>query len=71
MSEAMEYFRDAKDFRKHLRSIYGVPCPECVRLLPRANPSLLLPEQTCRIHRYRDPRPESVMDAEFEQREAR
>jgi hypothetical protein len=48
--------RDIKTARAEARAKHGVPCPECVRLLPRASPSILLPEQRCRIHGYRDPR---------------
>ncbi|MES2533368.1 MAG: hypothetical protein V4636_20155 [Pseudomonadota bacterium] len=47
-----------RDTRKLLRAKYGVPCPECVRKLPKAHPSILLPQQTCRIHRHKDTRPE-------------
>lgn len=58
MSEVAEMYRGMQDLRKLLRATYGVPCPECQRLLPKANPTILLPRQACRIHRYRDPRPE-------------
>lgn len=58
MSESVEIFRAMGDMRKTLRKLYGVDCPECVRLLPRAHPSILLPGQRCRIHGYRDPRPD-------------
>lgn len=52
-----ELFNAWKDDRKKLREAFGKPCPECVRLLAKASPSILLPQQVCRIHRYRDPRP--------------
>ncbi|VVP56712.1 hypothetical protein PS880_05748 [Pseudomonas fluorescens] len=58
MSDFGEMCQDLKAHKKQLRATYGEPCPECQRLLPRANPSILLPQQTCRIHRYKDPRPE-------------
>ena len=57
MSEAVEVFVAIKDHKKRLRAKYGAPCPECQRLLPKAHPSILLPQQVCRIHKYRDPRP--------------
>lgn len=57
MSEVVEIFRATKDHNKQLRAKYGAPCPECQRLLPKAHPSILLPQQVCRIHKYRDPRP--------------
>ena len=57
MSEMVEMFGMMKDHKKRLRAKYGIPCPECQRLLPKAHPSILLPQQVCRIHGYRDPRP--------------
>lgn len=58
MSEVAEMYQGMRDFKKLLRATYGKPCPECQRLLPRANPTILLPQQRCRIHKWRDPRPE-------------
>lgn len=46
-----------RDHRRYMRRLYGVACPECVRLLPRAQPSILLPQQRCRVHKYIDQRP--------------
>lgn len=57
MSEMGEIFRELKDHRRKMRAKYGVPCPECVAKLPKASPSILLPQQTCKIHKYKDPRP--------------
>lgn len=51
--------REIRDRRREVRAKFGVPCPECVRLLPKACPTILLPQQRCRIHKYRDPRPRS------------
>ena len=58
MSETVEIFGAITDHKKRLRAKYGIPCPECQRLLPKAHPSILLPQQVCRIHKYRDQRPE-------------
>lgn len=58
MSECVEIFQAIGDHRKRLRAKYGVPCPVCVEKLPRAHPSILLPQQRCRIHGYIDTRPE-------------
>jgi hypothetical protein len=52
--------RDIRDARREKREKYGVVCPECVRLLPKANPTILLPQQRCQIHGYRDPRPRTA-----------
>jgi hypothetical protein len=57
MSDYGEMCRYIRDGRREAREKHGVPCPECVRLLPRAAPSVLLPQQRCKIHGYRDPRP--------------
>ena len=58
MSDTIDDHRAMGDHRKALRAKYGMPCPECVQKLPRAQPSILLPQQRCRIHGYRDQRPE-------------
>lgn len=52
-----EFWKDVREARREERLRLGVPCPECVRLIPRASPTILLPQQKCRIHGYRDPRP--------------
>lgn len=56
MSDYGDLCRDLREIKRELRAKLGVPCPSCVRLLPRANPSILLPGQRCKIHKYRDPR---------------
>lgn len=67
MSESIEYLRGMTDLRKEQRRLFGKPCPVCVEKLPRAHPSILVPQQVCRIHKYRDPRPESDMDSMYVQ----
>lgn len=66
MSDVAEMYQGMRDHKKRLRAKYGEPCPECVRLLPRASPTILLPQQRCRIHGYRDPR-EELTDQEYAQ----
>jgi hypothetical protein len=56
MGDEGDFWKDVREHRKHQRATLGVPCPECVRLLPKACPTILLPQQRCRIHGYRDPR---------------
>ena len=60
MSDYGDLCRDLRDAKREARAKHGVPCPECVVKLPRANPSILLPQQRCRIHGYRDPRPRTA-----------
>lgn len=57
MGDMGDYFNEVKNQRRRLREKYGEPCPECIRLLPKAYPSILLPGQVCKIHKYKDPRP--------------
>lgn len=57
MGDMGDLFKDYKQHKKEIRARYGVPCPVCVERLPKADPSILLPQQTCRIHGYRDQRP--------------
>ncbi len=57
MSDYGDLCRDIREDRRTARAKHGVPCPECIRLLPKANPSILLPQQRCKIHGYRDQRP--------------
>jgi hypothetical protein len=62
MSDLVETFRAMDDVRKLLRAELGMPCPVCQRLLPKAHPKILLPGGFCRMHRYTDPRPDSLID---------
>lgn len=62
MGDMGDIFNAHKSLRKAERAKFGKPCPECVSKLPRAQPSILIPQQVCRIHRYRDPRPALTQD---------
>jgi len=48
--------KELRDEKREMRAKHGVPCPKCIQLLPRANPSILLPKQRCKIHGYQDQR---------------
>lgn len=58
MSDTVDMYRDLKDLRKEKRRVFGVPCPMCREKQPRRNPTILLPQQRCRVDGYRDPRPD-------------
>ena len=58
MSDAIEGYKDLASHRKALRAKYGMECPYCRKDRPKANATILLPQQRCRIDGYRDPRPE-------------
>ena len=51
-----EFWHDVKASIKATKAKFGVPCPECVTKLPKAGPTILLPQQRCRIHGYVDRR---------------
>lgn len=65
MSDMTELFRSMGDHKKRLRAKYGVNCPECAKKRPKAHPSILLPQQRCRVDGYRDPRPD-LTDEEYQ-----
>jgi hypothetical protein len=52
-----ETFNALRADRKLLRAKYGVNCPKCRTERPKAEASLLLPAQRCKVDGYRDPRP--------------
>lgn len=56
-SDMGEVFREMRQLKKAARDKYGVKCPVCVEKYPRANATILLPRQKCKVCGYRDPRP--------------
>lgn len=58
MSDTADMYRAMGEHNKALRKKYGVECPECKRWRPKANATILLPQQRCRVDKYRDPRPD-------------
>ena len=56
MAELSEFWRDVKESSKEFKAVHGIPCPECQRLQPKRNPTILLPQQQCKVDGYRDPR---------------
>lgn len=58
MSDTADDFKALKGHKQRIRARYGVECPECKKLRPRASATILLPQQTCRIDKYVDQRPE-------------
>lgn len=57
MSDYGELCKDLREAKREARAKFGVPCPKCVELLPKAHPSILLPGQMCKIHKFKDSRP--------------
>lgn len=46
-----------KEIRRLRRTKYGINCPRCREARPKANPTLLMPMQKCKVDGYVDPRP--------------
>lgn len=63
-SEIAEMGRDMKYVRTRRRQLYGVNCPKCIELQPRRSPTILLPQQRCKVDGYRDPRPRISQEQE-------
>jgi hypothetical protein len=59
MGETFGTLRDARDAR---RKKFGVACPRCIEKRPKAQPSILLPNQTCKVDGYIDPRPHTTRE---------
>lgn len=57
MSDYGDMCREIRDARRNARAKHGVACPKCSEVRPKAQPSILLPQQRCRVDGYRDPRP--------------
>jgi hypothetical protein len=62
MGEAIENYQAMGQHRKDLRKKFGVYCPQCAIARPKAHPSILMPQQKCRVDGYRDPRPQLTDD---------
>lgn len=52
-----EFFNDLRDLRRERRDKHGVECPGCISNHPKRDPTILLPQQRCKVCGYRDPRP--------------
>ena len=64
MSDYGDMCRDIREAKREVRAKHGVPCPVCKEKLLRAQPTILLPQQRCKIHGYRDPR-ERTRETEY------
>jgi hypothetical protein len=51
-----ELFNALREERREERRRYGLPCPKCRVVRPKAHASILLPGQRCRVDGYTDPR---------------
>lgn len=65
MSDMVDMYRDVRAMRKARRDKFGVPCPRCKEKRPKAEPSILLPNQACKVDGYLDPRTERLTDEQL------
>lgn len=63
MSDMGDIFKDLKEHRRMLREKFGVKCPNCMIKFPKGNPTILLPQQRCKVCSYTDPRQRLSDDA--------
>jgi hypothetical protein len=57
MGDMGDIYNDWKSRRRAARAEHGVKCPQCPVHRPKAQPSILLPGQRCKVDGYVDPRP--------------
>lgn len=57
MGDLADDFKAWRAERREQRARLGVSCPRCASARPKATPSILLPQQRCKVDGYRDPRP--------------
>jgi hypothetical protein len=57
MGDMGEAFNAMRNMRRERRAKYGIPCPTCTIQRPKGNPTIMLPQQRCKVCGYRDPRP--------------
>ena len=57
MGDMGDTFNALRADRRDRRARLGVNCPRCAIARPKAHPSILLPQQRCKVDGYRDPRP--------------
>ena len=58
MGDVGDYWNDHREYKREQRKKHGVPCPQCPLWRPKAQPSILLPGQRCKVDGYVDPRKE-------------
>lgn len=62
MSDSIDDYKAFVTHEKALRQKYGVNCPQCAIHRPKAHPSILMPQQRCKVDGYRDPRPQLTVE---------
>jgi len=64
MGDMREYWNDYKEHKRQLRERLGVECPKCRIVQPKRIPTILLPQQRCKVCGYVDPRKKENLPTE-------
>lgn len=64
MSEYAELCRDMRDHKREMKDKFGVLCEGCKIKRPKAHPTIMLPQQKCKVCGHKDNRPRSIMEHE-------
>lgn len=62
MGDMGDTFNLMRSARRALRTAFGTPCPRCIEGRPKAQPSILLPNQVCKVDGHIDPRPHTTVE---------
>jgi len=61
MSDYGDLCRDMKSYKRNMKDRFGVKCEGCKAARPKAHPTIMLPQQRCRVCGNKDNRPKSIM----------
>lgn len=56
MGDVGDDFRAMREYMRERKARLGVDCPRCPVVQPKRIPTVLLPQQKCKVCGYRDPR---------------
>ena len=56
MGDEGKFWNGVRKIMREERARLGVACPQCAIKRPKAQASILLPGQRCKVDRYLDPR---------------
>ena len=56
MSDYGDFCREQREWKRKRKKELGKSCPHCNDIQPKRIPSILLPQQTCKVCGYKDTR---------------
>jgi len=54
MSEYGEMCRDIREANREAKALFGIPCEGCKKKLPKAEPTIMMPQRKCKVCGYQD-----------------